>query len=220
MPARRSCISRALYAGSPPSRSSRRADGSPASSATISNVSTLPLSSAATVVGPAVVSSSSPSPCTTQARSPPSRPRTSAIGLAHSGANTPTSWRRAPAGFDNGPSRLKIVRVPSSTRVGATWRVALWWRGAIRKPMPNSHRQARTIERSASMLTPSAVSTSAEPDFDDSARFPCLATGTPQPATTSALAVEILKLPERIAAGAASVDCARAEPQPRLPWPA
>ena len=41
------------------------------------------------------------------------------------GANTPTSWRRAPAGFDSGPSRLKIVRVPSSTRVGATWRVAL-----------------------------------------------------------------------------------------------
>ena len=46
------------------------------------------------------------------------------------------------------------------------------------------------------MLTPSAVSTSAEPDFDDSARLPCLATGTPQPATTSALAVEMLKLPE------------------------
>ena len=45
-------------------------------------------------------------------------------------------------------------------------------------------------------MTPSAVSTSAEPDFDDSARLPCLATGTPQPATTSALAVEMLKLPE------------------------
>ncbi len=46
------------------------------------------------------------------------------------------------------------------------------------------------------MLTPSAVSTSAEPDFDDKARLPCLATGTPQPATTSALAVEMLKLPD------------------------
>ncbi len=46
------------------------------------------------------------------------------------------------------------------------------------------------------MLTPSAVSTSAEPDFDDNARLPCFATGTPQPATTSALAVEMLKLPE------------------------
>src|SRR5215471_5699041 len=49
---------------------------------------------------------------------------------------------------------------------------------------------------SASMLTPSAVNTSADPDCDDSARLPCLATGTPQPATTSALAVEMLKLPE------------------------
>ena len=46
------------------------------------------------------------------------------------------------------------------------------------------------------MLTPSAVSTSAEPDCEESARLPCLATGTPQPATTKALAVEMLKLPE------------------------
>ena len=46
------------------------------------------------------------------------------------------------------------------------------------------------------MSTPSAVRTSAEPDFDDSARLPCLATGTPHPAATKALAVEMLKLPE------------------------
>ena len=32
--------------------------------------------------------------------------------------------RFAPAGFERGPSRLKIVRVPSSTRVGPTWRIA------------------------------------------------------------------------------------------------
>ncbi len=126
----------------------------------------------------------------------PSRPSTSAIGRTHSGANTPTSWRGALAGLDNGPSRLKIVLVPSSTRVGATWRVALWWRGAIRKPMPISHKQARTIAKSTSMLTPSAVNTSAEPDCEESARLPCLATGTPQPAATKALAVEMLKLPE------------------------
>ena len=42
------------------------------------------------------------------------------------------------------------------------------------------------------MLTPSAVSTSAAPELEDSARLPCLATGTPQPATTSAAAVEML----------------------------
>src|SRR6516162_9581219 len=195
-PANRSRISRALCGGAPPRRSSSRALGNPASSATTSKVSTLPSSSAATVVTPAVVSSSRPEPCTTQARSEPSRPSTSAIGRTHSGANTPTSWRGALAGLDSGPSRLKIVRVPSSTRAGATWRVALWWRGAIRKPRPISHRQRRTIAKSASILTPSAVSTSADPDREESARLPCLATGTPQPATTSALAVEMLKLPE------------------------
>src|SRR2546429_174669 len=62
--------------------------------------------------------------------------------------------------------------------------------------MPISHKQARTIAKSAPILTPSAISTSAEPDCEESARLPCLATGTPQPATTRALAVEMLKLPE------------------------
>ncbi len=65
-------------------------------------------------------------------------------------------------------------------------------------------------------MTPSAVSTSAEPDFDESARLPCLATGTPQPATTNALAVEILKLPDEsppvpqvsIVPGGASIETA------------
>src|SRR2546425_423328 len=85
----------------------------------LANASTLPLSRAATVVAPVVVNSSRPSPCTTQARSEPRRPSTSAIGRTHSGANTPTSCRGAFAGLDKGPSRLKIVLVPSSTRVGA-----------------------------------------------------------------------------------------------------
>src|SRR6266851_4823161 len=62
--------------------------------------------------------------------------------------------------------------------------------------MPISHRQRRTIAMSASMLTPSALSTSAAPDLDEKARLPCLATGTPHPATTSAVAVEMLKVPE------------------------
>ena len=48
---------------------------------------------------------------------------------------------------------------------------------------------------SASMVTPRAASRSAEPERDDSARLPCLATGTPQPAATSAAAVEMLKVP-------------------------
>src|SRR3954454_4671004 len=47
-----------------------------------------------------------------------------------------------------------------------------------------------------SILTPSAPSTSAAPDFDDNARLPCLATGTPAPATISAAQVETLYEPE------------------------
>src|SRR5579872_4418502 len=46
------------------------------------------------------------------------------------------------------------------------------------------------------MLTPSAASTSAEPHLEERLRLPCFATGTPAPATTSAVAVDMLKLPE------------------------
>ena len=70
------------------------------------------------------------------------------------------------------------------------------------------------------MLTPSAVRMSAEPAFDDSARLPCLATGTPQAATTSAAAVETLKVPDAsppvpqvsiASAGCRDLDHARAQ---------
>ncbi len=44
----------------------------------------------------------------------------------------------------------------------------------------------------ASMLTPSAASTSDDPDRDDNERVPCLATFTPAPAATNAAAVEML----------------------------
>ncbi len=84
----------------------------------------VPFSSAAILVVPAVVISSSPSPWTTQADCEPSSRSTSASGSTHSGAKTPTSWRDTPAGLESGPSRLKIVRVPSSTRLGPTWRMA------------------------------------------------------------------------------------------------
>ena len=47
------------------------------------------------------------------------------------------------------------------------------------------------------MLTPRASSTSALPQRDEAARLPCLATGQPAPATTSAAAVEMLKVPAR-----------------------
>ena len=44
---------------------------------------------------------------------------TCASGSTHCRENTPTICRFTPAGLDSGPSRLKMVRVPSSTRVGA-----------------------------------------------------------------------------------------------------
>src|ERR1041384_7333173 len=47
-----------------------------------------------------------------------------------------------------------------------------------------------------SMRTPSADNTSAAPERDDNARLPCLATGTPQPATMNAAQVETLTEPE------------------------
>ncbi len=46
-------------------------------------------------------------------------------------------------------------------------------------------------------MTPSASSTSAEPQCELAARFPCLATSTPAPATTIALTVEMLNVPLR-----------------------
>ena len=45
------------------------------------------------------------------------------------------------------------------------------------------------------MRTPSASSTSAVPVREDMLRLPCLATGTPQAATTNAAAVETLSVP-------------------------
>ena len=46
----------------------------------------------------------------------------------------------------------------------------------------------------AAMLTPRAVSTSDEPDFDEMARFPCLATFSPAPAATKPTAVEMFNV--------------------------
>ena len=75
-------------------------------------------------VGPVVVISSSPSePCTAQTRPDPSSFKASVSGSSQTGEGTPRSCRLTPAGLDSGPSRLNKVRVPSSTRTGATWRI-------------------------------------------------------------------------------------------------
>src|SRR5271170_2965876 len=64
------------------------------------------------------------------------------------------------------------------------------------KPMPASAMQCPIASGVTLMLTPSAVSTSAAPERDDNARLPCLATGTPAPATMKAAQVEMLNEPE------------------------
>src|SRR5262245_61038679 len=64
------------------------------------------------------------------------------------------------------------------------------------KPMPASRMHVPTWSASRSILTPSACKTSAAPDFEESARFPCLATGTPAPATMKAAQVDMLNEPE------------------------
>ena len=61
--------------------------------------------------------------------------------------------------------------------------------------MPTSSRQRSTTSTGAATSTPSASSTSAEPERDDCARLPCLATRTPAAATTSAAMVDTLMVP-------------------------
>src|SRR5215469_17256614 len=64
------------------------------------------------------------------------------------------------------------------------------------KPIPASLTQRPTCSGLRSILTPSEASTSAAPERDDNARLPCLATGTPVPATMKEAQVETLTEPE------------------------
>jgi hypothetical protein len=62
---------------------------------------------------------------------------------------------------------LKIVRVPSSLRGPAAWRVAAWNLGANAKPMPATSIDRVIAAGSLSIAMPSASSTSAEPQRED-----------------------------------------------------
>src|SRR5579871_1667965 len=64
------------------------------------------------------------------------------------------------------------------------------------KPMPASVTQRLTCCGERSIFTPSAASTSAAPERDESARLPCLATGTPAPATMKDAQVDTFTEPE------------------------
>ena len=67
--------------------------------------------------------------------------------------------------------------------------------GAYRKQIPTSRRHCAARSGESWMFTPSASITSAEPHFELMLRLPCLATRTPAPAVTNAVAVEMLKVP-------------------------
>ena len=99
-----------------------------------------------------------------------------------------------PAGLVSGPRKLKIVRTASSLRTGTTKRVAPWCAGANMKPKPTSSMQRATASGARSIRTPSASSTSAEPDRPVAERLPCLATAQPAPAAISAAVVETLNV--------------------------
>ena len=89
---------------------------------------------------------------------------------------------------------LKTVRSPRSLRVTAAKRNDGWKIGAKRKPMPAPSTQRATPSGARSIFTPSFSSTSAEPQSDEAARLPCLATRAPHAADTMAARVEMLKV--------------------------
>ena len=138
-----------------------------------------------------MVSSSRPSsPRKTRAR-PPRAARTSAITGAIRRSAQPTAAATGRAGLVSGPRKLKTVGMPISRRGAPACRMPGWNTGAKKNPMPASCTQRATAGAGRSIATPSASSTSAAPEDDDAARPPCLATGTPAPAVTTAAIVEM-----------------------------
>src|SRR5690606_5188938 len=133
-------------------------------------------------------------PQTTRARSAPSSCSTRTWMPTRSGWNTPIRMLGAPAGLVSGPRMLNRVRTPSSLRTGATTFIAGWCTGANMKPTPTDSMQRATCSGCSSIAAPSASSTSAAPDFEDTLRLPCLATRAPAAAATKLDAVEMLKV--------------------------
>ena len=106
----------------------------------------------------------------------------------------PDDLRRGARGLVRGPARLKIVRNGSARRTGPTRRMAGCSAGASRNMKPVARRHSAAASGSRVVGTPSASRTSAEPQREVTARFPCLATQAPAPAATSAAAVEIFSV--------------------------
>ena len=87
------------------------------------------------------------------------------------------------------------MRTPSARRSPARRASTGWYAGAKMKQHPAARRHRCTPSGSRSIFTPNRSSTSAAPTRPLTARLPCLATGTPAAAATSAAPVEMLKVP-------------------------
>ena len=125
----------------------------------------------------------------------PSSASTRASGSTRWRPYTPITWALAPAGLVSGPSTLNTVRMPISRRAGITCFIAVCRSGAYRNPIPTSSMHCATFAGGKSRWIPRASTTSADPHRLETDRLPCLATLTPAPATTNAVAVETLKVP-------------------------
>jgi hypothetical protein len=84
--------------------------------------------------------------------------------------------------------------------------MAVWRRGAYRNPMPTWSMHCPTLAGVRSRLTPRVSTTSADPQRLETERLPCLATFSPAPATTSAVAVDTLNVADASPPGPAGVD--------------
>ena len=158
----------ALSPASPPCRSSGRARGRPASSGVTSKRAHLAVRPARRPWSGRWWSARRGRRSRARPRRARSRagPAPAASGSTHARANTPTSWRLTPAGFDSGPEQVE-------DRAGAELdpRPGDVAHGAV---VARRHQEAdagladRALDQRAcrqSMLTPSAVSTSAAPDL-------------------------------------------------------
>src|SRR5205814_1947952 len=86
-----------------------------------------------------------------------------------------------------------IDGIASSRRTGPACFIAGWKFGANRKVMHASRSTRAASPASRLIGTPSASSTSADPQRDVNERLPCLATAAPAPTAANAAAVERLR---------------------------
>ena len=138
-----------------------------------------------------------PAPWTITPRFLPSRINASAIGSSMSRRYTPVICTSIGNGLASGPTRLKMVGVAMLFRTSRNFPSAGWIAGANKNAIPVWSSNSGIIAGSAVVPIPSSSSTSALPVLLETLRLPCFATFMPQPASTNAVSVLILKLNER-----------------------